>query len=120
MKAVVIAGIVAALAIDARAADATHGKQLYEQCAACHSLEAGKQGLGPSLAGVVGRKSGALEDFRYSPAMKRANLAWTRETIGAFIAEPQKEIRGNRMPYSGMPQAADREDLLEYLLQAAK
>jgi cytochrome c len=120
MKALVLAGIVAALAIDAGAADAARGKQLFEQCAACHSLEAGKHGLGPSLAGVVGRKSAALEDFRYSPPMKRASIAWTRETMGAFIADPQKEIKGNRMPFSGMPEAADREDLLEYLLQAAK
>jgi cytochrome c2 len=120
MKARVPAAIVAALAIDASAADAAHGKQLYEQCAACHALEAGKHGLGPSLAGIVGRKAGSLDDFRYSPLMKRSGITWTRETIDAFIADPQKEVKGNRMPFSGMAQAADREDLLEYLLKAAK
>lgn len=40
--------------------------------------------------------------------------------MGAFLEEPQKEIMGNRMPYSGMPEAKDRDDLLEYLMQAAK
>ena len=115
-----LVAIVAALAPDARAADAARGKQLFEQCAACHSLEAGKQGLGPSLAGVVGRKAGALDDFRFSPPMKRSAVTWTRETMSAFIAEPQKEIPGNRMPFSGMPEAKDRDDLLDYLVQAAK
>ncbi len=112
--------MVAALAMDASAADAAHGKQLYEQCIACHSLKAGEQTLGPSLAGVIGRKAGTLDDFRYSPPMKRSAITWTRETIGSFLADPQKDVPGNRMPFSGMPEAKDRDDLLEYLVQAAK
>ena len=120
MKGALGVAMVAALAMDAGAADAAHGKQLYEQCAACHSLKAGETLLGPSLAGVVGRKAGALDEFRYSPPMKRSTIVWTRETIGTFLAEPQKDIPGNRMPFSGMPEAKDREDLLDYLLQASK
>ena len=120
MKGALMVAMVAAFAMDARAADAAHGKQLYEQCAACHSLKAGEQLLGPSLAGVFGRKAGALDDFRYSPPMKRSSIVWTRETIDAYLAEPQKDIPGNRMPFSGMPEAKDREDLLDYLMHAAK
>ena len=120
MKAALLVAMLAAFAMDASAADAAHGKQLYEQCAACHSLKAGETLLGPSLAGVIGRKAGALDEFRYSPPMKRSNITWTRETIGTFLAEPQKDIPGNRMPFSGMPEAKDREDLLDYLIQAAK
>ena len=119
MKAIALGALLAAFALDVDAADAAHGKQLFEQCAACHSLEAGKQLLGPSLAGVVGRKAGTLEDFRFSPPMKRSGITWTRESLNAFLADPQKEIVGNRMPFSGM-EAADREDLLDYLMQAAK
>jgi cytochrome c len=110
----------AALAFDASAADAAHGKALYEQCAACHSLKAGEMLLGPSLHGVIGRKAGALDEFRYSPPMKRSGIIWTRETISTFLDDPQKEIPGNRMPFSGMPEAKDRDDLLDYLAQAAK
>ena len=58
----------------ALAADAEHGKQLFQACAACHTER--PDALGPSLRGVVGRKSAALEDFRYSNPMKRANLVW--------------------------------------------
>ena len=120
MKGALVVAMVAAFAMDASAADAAHGKQLYEQCAACHSLKADEQMLGPSLNGVIGRKAGALDDFRYSPPMRRSAIVWTRETIGTFLAEPQKDIPGNRMPFSGMPEAKDREDLLEYLMHAAK
>jgi len=120
MRAAGLGVVLAVLVADAAAADATHGKQLFEQCAACHALESGKHGLGPSLAGVMGRKAAALDEFRYSPPMKRAAITWTRETMGAFLADPQKEIPGNRMPFSGLPEAGDREDLLEYLMQAAK
>ena len=116
MKGALLVAVVAAFAFNASAADAAHGKQLYEQCAACHSLKAGEVLLGPSLAGVIGRKAGALDEFRYSPPMKRSTIVWTRETIGTFLAEPQKDIPGNRMPYSGMPEAKDREDLIEYLI----
>ena len=66
--------VLAAAATPATAADADHGKTLYVACAACHSEK--PDALGPSLRGVLGRKSGALEDFRYSNPMKRANLVW--------------------------------------------
>ena len=120
MKAALLLAMAGGLAANAAAADAAHGKQLYEQCAACHALESGKQGLGPSLAGIVGRKAGTLDDFRFSPAMKRSGTTWTRETLSSFLEEPQRDMPGNRMPYSGMPEAKDRDDLLEYLLQATR
>ena len=100
--------------------DAVRGKQLFEECAACHSLERGAQGVGPSLKGVFERKAGELADFRYSPALKKSGIVWTAQTIDAFIADPQKEIKGNRMPFSGMPDARARDDLIAYLRGAAK
>ena len=100
--------------------DAARGKKLFEECVACHSLERGAQGVGPSLNGVFERKAGDLADFRYSPAMKRSGLAWSARTLDIFLADPQQEIRGNRMPFSGMPDASDRGDLIEYLRAATK
>jgi cytochrome c len=70
----------------ALAADAEHGKQLFVACAACHSEKA--DGIGPSLKGVYGRKSAALEDFRYSNPMKRANLVWNAENLRAYLIDP--------------------------------
>jgi len=61
--------------------DAAAGRQVFRKCQACHSLEPGKNSLGPSLANVVGRKSGETADFNYSPAMKGANVVWNAATL---------------------------------------
>ena len=100
--------------------DAARGKKLFEECAACHSLERGANGVGPTLNGVFERKAGELADFRFSPAMKRSALPWSARTLDIFLADPQQEIKGNRMPFSGMPEARDRADLIEYLKSATK
>ena len=99
----------------APAADAKQGEKVFEECRACHVLERASNGVGPSLIGVVGRKAGELDDFRYSPAMKRSNLTWTRQNLDAFLADPQKVVPANRMPYSGLPDQGDRAALIEFL-----
>jgi cytochrome c len=102
------------------AEDPERGKALFEQCAACHSLENGKNEVGPTLHGLFGRQS-ASEDFTYSPAMRRANIVWTAELLDAYLANPQGGVfRGNRMPCSGMPDAQARMDLVAYLKQAVR
>lgn len=95
------------------AADSDHGQALFESCAACHSERS--DALGPSLKGVVGRKSAAIEDFRYSNAMKRADLIWDEDNLRAYIRDPQAKVKGNRMPYGGLTDDADIEDLIAYL-----
>ena len=95
------------------AADAEHGKALFGACAACHSER--PDALGPSLKGVVGRKSAALEHFRYSSAMKRANLVWDEDNLRAYIKDPQGMVKGNRMPFGGLADASDIDDLIAYL-----
>ena len=101
-------------------ADAKRGEKLFEECRACHAVERGASGVGPSLHGVFGRRAGALDDFRYSPALKKSGITWTRQTLGAYVDDPQKAVPVNRMPYAGMPEALDRADLLDYLQQAFK
>ena len=103
-----------------RAADIKNGKVVFEKCAACHSLEAGKNDIGPSLAGIFGRKAASLEDFRYSTAMKQSNVTWDEHTLDAFIEDPQTFIPGNRMPFDGLKDKQDRDDLLAYLKLATK
>ena len=95
--------------------DAARGEKKFEECAACHALERGVNSLGPSLYGVFQRKAAALEEFRYSPALKRSGIVWTPQTIDTFVADPQAVVPANRMPYAGMPAAADRADLIAYL-----
>jgi cytochrome c len=97
----------------AAAADAEHGKVLFQTCAACHSER--PDALGPSLKGVVGRNVAALEDFRYSNPMKRAGLVWDENNLRDYIKDPQAKVKGNRMPYGGLTDSTDVEDVIAYL-----
>jgi len=100
----------------AHAADATKGKAVFQaQCAMCHQVKPKALGIGPSLAGVVGRKAGTLPGFAYSPAMKTFAKPWTPALLGTYIAAPMKGVPGNRMPYAGLADAAKRADLIAYL-----
>jgi cytochrome c len=95
------------------AADADHGKVLFETCAACHSDR--PDALGPSLKGVLGRQSAALEGFRYSNPMRRANLVWDETNLRDYIRDPQGKVKGNRMPFGGMNDPKDLDDIIAYL-----
>src|SRR5215475_2207803 len=109
----VAAALLALNVIAADAADVEHGKELYKACAACHNDQPGA--LGPSLKGVVGRKAATLDNFRYSGPMLRANLVWTPENLHDYIANPQAKVKGNRMPYGGLTNPADVDDIIAYL-----
>lgn len=100
--------------------DAARGEARFQDCAACHRLEAGVNNVGPSLHGIFTRKAGEIADFRYSPAIKRSGIVWTPETLDKFIADPQAMVPANRMPYAGMASADDRADLITYLLKTSK
>jgi cytochrome c len=100
--------------------DAARGEARFQDCAACHRLEAGVNNVGPSLHGIFTRKAGKLADFRYSPALKRSGISWTPETLDAFLTNPQALVPGNRMPYAGMADAGNRADLIAYLFKASK
>jgi cytochrome c len=100
--------------------DAARGEVKFQDCAACHRLEAGTNNVGPSLHGIFLRKAGELADFRYSPAIKRSGIAWTPETLDKFITDPQAMVPANRMPYAGMASASDRADLIAYLQNATR
>jgi cytochrome c len=100
--------------------DPARGEAKFKECAACHNLEAGVNNVGPSLYGIIGRRAGALADFRYSPAMKRSGITWTPETLNPYIANPQAMVPANRMPYAGLASPADRADLIAYLQKAAQ
>jgi cytochrome c len=107
-----------ALVRAAAAADPEKGKALFEQCAACHGVGDETDTDGPTLKGVIGRKAGSLEDYRYSAAMKRSEIVWTPATLDAYLTNPQGYIPGNRMAFAGITDAAERADLIAYLEQA--
>ncbi len=78
-------------------------------------MEPGKNILGPSLGGLMGRKAGAVEGYTYSPAMKQANITWDPKTLDAYLADPGKTVPGNKMPFPGLKTENDRADVIAFL-----
>jgi cytochrome c len=106
----------AAVAADC-AAQQPRGAELFaNECGVCHAVTKGTTGMmGPNLAGVVGRKSGSLEGFNYSQAMRNKNIDWQAENIAQLITQPQAYVPGTYMPYMGMASADDRQAVVCFL-----
>jgi nitrite reductase (NO-forming) len=95
--------------------DAARGRQVYRKCQACHSLDPGKNGVGPSLAGIVGKKAASVEGYNYSSAMRASNLTWDIATLDAYLIDPQKKVPGNKMPFPGLKTENERNALIAFL-----
>jgi nitrite reductase (NO-forming) len=94
--------------------DAAAGRLVFRKCQACHSMEPGKTILGPSLAGILGRKAGSDPGYSYSPAMKQANIVWDAKSLDAYLRDPQTLVPGNKMPFPGLKTDNDRADVIAF------
>jgi cytochrome c len=101
--------------VSARAADVEAGKKEFKKCALCHTTEPGKNKIGPSLFGIVGRKSATLENFNYSEAMKKFDHTWDEETLEKYLADPRGVIPGTKMIFPGIKDKSERDDVIAYL-----
>lgn len=120
MRAVVaLVVMTAALAVPvahAEGCDAAQGQAAFGKCAACHSLEEGKNLVGPSLHGLAGRKAGSLAGFGYSPALKNSGITWDAAGLDRFITDPQAAVPGSRMPFTGIKEPAERAAVVCHVL----
>jgi nitrite reductase (NO-forming) len=96
------------------------GEKVFHKCQACHSIEAGVNKVGPSLAGVVGRKGGSLTGYSYSSAMRQTTVVWDEASLDAFLAAPAKFVPGTKMTFVGLKQAEDRATVIAYLKAAGQ
>ena len=96
------------------AGDAAAGQKLFARCAGCHSTTQGENKIGPSLAGVVGRKSGTEGGYSYSPAMKNADITWDDGSLDKFLASPAGFVHGTKM-FMNLPSSTDRQNVIAYL-----
>lgn len=97
------------------------GEKLFLQCKTCHTLKAGQpNGVGPNLHGVIGAKAGSHAGFKYSPQLKASGLVWNDATLDSWIANPRLKVKGTRMVFIGIPDAAKRKALIAYLKHATK
>jgi cytochrome c len=100
-------------------ADAALGKKVYNKCKACHSIDKEKNKIGPHLVKLISRKSGSVEGFKYSDAMKNSDIIWNDETLKGFLANPKKYLPGTKMMFGGIKNEEKLSDLIDYLKEGS-
>jgi cytochrome c len=118
MKVMIAASVLASLFVSSGAyagGDAAAGKTVFAKCAICHSPQAGKTLLGPSLFGVVGRQSASVAGYPYSDAMKKADKTWDEATLDSYLTDPKATVPGTKMTFAGLPTPGDRANVIAYL-----
>lgn len=108
-----------------RVADAAAGRAVFEsQCAICHTIEmGGPTKVGPNLYGIFGKRAGATPGYDFSSAIEKAGkagLVWNAKSLDAYLADPQKVVPGNKMPFPGLPDKTERDNLIAYLAQETR
>lgn len=116
IRTIFLASLFAVAATHAFAAgDAAAGEKYFNRvCKACHSTQAGKNGVGPSLAGVVGRKAGGAAGYKSSPAYAASGVTWDAKTLDTYLIDPRKMMKGSRM-ITRVGAAGDRANITAYL-----
>lgn len=102
-----------------RLPDPVRGQQLFNACLKCHTVVPGEVKIGPSLAGVVGRRPGSIPDFGYSQDMINfgaSGVLWNEDNLDQFLIKPRALINGTKMVFQGFRKQADRDDIIAYLL----
>ena len=98
--------------------DIAAGEKVFKKCAACHSIiKGGKNNIGPALWNVVGRKTGAVTDYKYSKALASFDKDWTFEELNGYLIKPAKWIKGTKMAFAGLRKEKDRASVIKYLNQ---
>jgi len=119
LKTAKVIGLVAALAALSSPAladgDATAGKKVFNKCKACHTLTEGKNKVGPSLFGIMGKPAAAIKGFKYSKALKNSGLTWDEETMEKYLAKPKKLVPGTRMAFAGLKKEKDIDNVIAYI-----
>ena len=103
----------------AQSGDAAAGQRVFNQCRACHTADqGGRNGVGPNLFGIVGRRAASIEGFRYSANMRElgtSGLVWTEERLRAYVANPKAVAPRGSMSFPGLRNETQINDLMAYL-----
>ncbi len=114
LAALALAALATAACRPAAAAD--DGNTLFKRyCSICHDTAPGKNKVGPSLAGIVGRDSGSEEGYEYSAAMQSAGLKWDEQTLDVYLTNPRAKVPGTKMLFPGVKNPDERHAIIDYL-----
>lgn len=101
------------------AGDIGKGKTVFNKCRACHSIKPEKNGVGPTMFGVIGRKAGSVAGFKRYKGLKTADWVWDEETLSNYLADPRKFTKSRTGKNSSMvlklKKERDRNNVIEYL-----
>jgi cytochrome c len=115
---VIVAALIAASSASAAAQDKAAGEKVFKQCMICHAVGAdAKNKIGPELNGLDGRHSGSVANYTYSNANKNSGIVWSEATFKQYIANPRAMIPGTKMPFAGLKDIQQVNDLWAYLKQ---
>jgi cytochrome c len=98
--------------------DAAKGEKVFKKCKACHTMEAGKNKVGPSLAGIIGATPGAVEGYKYSKAMiafGEGGAVWDDATLDAYLKKPKEVVPKTKMSFAGLKKDADRANVIAFM-----
>jgi cytochrome c len=109
-----VAGVLLAWMASAATPAGTPTAADFARCSGCHSTQAGQNKVGPSLAGIIGKSSGSVPGYSYSPAMTNAHLTWDEATLNKFLQNPSGLVHGTKM-FTSVPDAATRQRVIAYL-----
>ena len=98
----------------ANTADLVKGKKVFKKCISCHSLQEGKNKIGPPLNNLLGRKAGSVKGYKYSKAMKNSGVVWNEESLDKFLTKPRKFIPKTKMSFRGIKKKSLRDDLISF------
>jgi cytochrome c len=107
--------LLAVMSRPGQAADVEAGRVAFKKCVLCHTAEAGKNKVGPSLFGVVGRKTASVENYNYSEAMKKFDHTWDAQALDTYLADPRAMVPGTKMIFPGLKEKNERDDVIAYL-----
>ena len=115
-RSAIVALLLLGPATSALAADPAAGQKIFQtQCGICHAVAAGQNRIGPTLFGVVGRRSGSVPGFNYTADHKKLDVTWDTATLDKYLANPRAMVPDTSMIYAGLKDNAERADLVAYL-----
>ena len=96
--------------------NSAEGAKIFKKCAACHSIaQGGANKIGPALWGVLGRKAGAVPDYKYSKALIAHGKPWSFDEMNNFLIKPKDWIKGTKMSFAGLKNEKERAAVILYM-----